>query len=319
MLRDPNVRFHRWQLKLHGQWKAAGAAWVATTAVVLALVVHTGFVNASFALADRADREVTIAAEYVFTPNAIEPPPSMADSARRAIDLYRRASFVGDGGSGLLATWQPRIDLRIAWLQAVLRDLPAAETTLRQSVERHGSTQAAEAGIARLLRAQGRDLEALAHYRTLVEARPDWGDLRDEAVVWLESEGDFAAAIEMARLGHEASPEDLRAMRRLSLVLVERGDVSQVEEGIALVERTLEIAPDNPFAYRAMALGFGRLERFDEAVAAMEKAVELEPNDWRLRESLAELLIGLGRIEEGEAQRSEAGRLREGGSDSIPR
>ena len=315
-VRDPNVRFHRWQLKLHGRWKAAGAVWVAATAVVLALVAHTGFVNASFALADRADREVTIAAEYVFTPNAMEPPPAMADAARTAIDRYRRASFVGDGGTGLLPTWQPQIDLRIAWLQAVLRDLPAAETTLRQSVERHGSTQAAEAGIARLLRTQGRDLEALAHYRTFVEARPDWGDLRDEAVVWLESEGDFAAAIEMARLGHEASPEDLRAMRRLSLVLIERGDASQVEEGIALVERTLEIAPDNPFAYRAMALGFGRLERFDEAVAAMEKAVELEPNDWRLRQSFGELLMGIGRDAEASAQLETANRLRDAGASS---
>ncbi|MGA1058445.1 MAG: 4Fe-4S dicluster domain-containing protein, partial [Phycisphaerales bacterium] len=293
-LRDPNVRFHRWQLRLHGRLKPAGLAWVAGTAIALALVVHTGLVNASFALADRADRRVTIAAEYVFTPNALEAPPAMAEDARRAIGLYRQASFLGDGGIGLLPTWQPSIDLRIAWLQAVLRDLPAAEATLRRSVDRHGSTQAAEAGIARLLRAQGKLNEALAHYRTFVVSRPDWGDLRDEAVVWLEGEGDSVAAIEMARLGHQASPEDLRAMRRLSLILIERGDVAQVEEGIALVERTLEIAPNNPFAYRAMALGYGRLERFDEAVAAMRRAVELEPEDWRLRQALGELLIGIG-------------------------
>ncbi len=111
--------------------------------------------------------------------------------------------------------------------------------------DRHG---ACRPWIARLLRAQGKLNEALAHYRTFVVSRPDWGDLRDEAVVWLEGEGDSAAAIEIARLGHQASSADLRAMRRLSLVLIERGDVAQVEEGIALVERTLEIAPDNPFA-----------------------------------------------------------------------
>ena len=101
-------------------------------------------------------------------------------------------------------------------------------------------------------------------------------------------------------------------MRRLSLVLIERGDASQVEEGIALVERTLEIAPDNPSAYRAMALGYGRLERFDEAVAAMRRAVELEPEDWRLREALGELLIGVGRLTEGEIERETAARLRSG-------
>ena len=310
VIRDANVRFHRWQLKYHHRWRGAGVAWVALSAAAAALVVHTGLVNASFALAERRDREVTISAELVFTPNSVSAPPFMIESARSALDHYRRASSISDGGLGMLSSWQPHIDLRMAWLQAVVRDLPAAEATLRRSVERHGSSEAAEAGIARLLRAQGRDAEAVAQYRNIVASRPEWGDLRDEAVVWLESEGDYAAAIDLARLGHQATPDDLRAMRRLSLVLIERGDVGEVEEGIALVERTLEIAPDNPFAYRAKALGLGRLERYDEAVAVMQKAVELEPADWRLRESLGSLLLGLGRGAEAEVQIDAAARLR---------
>ena len=309
-IRDPNVRFHRWQLRLKGRWRPAGVAWLAVTGAVLAFVVHTGVVNASFALAERADLRVTLPPERVFNQNAVEAPPAMAADARRALELYRRASFVGDGGIGLLNRWQARIDMRIAWLEAVLRDLDAAEATLRDSVARHGSTEAAEAGIARLLRAQGREPEALEHYRRFAIAHPEWGDLRDEAIVWLDGEGDFAGAIELARAGLEGVPGDLRSMRRLSLLLIERGTEAQVLEGIDLVETTLEIAPDNPFAYRAMALGYGRLARFDEAVAAMRSAVEIAPEDWRLRQSFGELLSGIGQEAEAASEFAVAERLR---------
>jgi len=309
-IRDPNVRFHRWQLRLKGRWRPAGVAWLAVTGAVLAFVVHTGVVNASFALAERADLRVTLPPERVFNQNAVEAPPAMAADARRALELYRRASFVGDGGIGLLNRWQARIDMRIAWLEAVLRDLDAAEATLRDSVARHGSTEAAEAGIARLLRAQGREPEALEHYRRFAIAHPEWGDLRDEAIVWLDGEGDFAGAIELARAGLEGVPGDLRSMRRLSLLLIERGTEAQVLEGIDLVETTLEIAPDNPFAYRAMALGYGRLAKFDEAVAAMRSAVEIAPEDWRLRQSFGELLSGIGQEAEAASEFAVAERLR---------
>jgi len=309
-IRDPNVRFHRWQLRMKGRWRPAGVAWLAVTGAVLAFVVHTGVVNASFALAERADLRVTLPPERVFNQNAVEAPPAMAADARRALELYRRASFVGDGGIGLLNGWQARIDMRIAWLEAVLRDLDAAEATLRDSVARHGSTEAAEAGIARLLRAQGREPEALEHYRRFAIAHPEWGDLRDEAIVWLDGEGDFAGAIELARAGLEGVPGDLRSMRRLSLLLIERGTEAQVLEGIDLVETTLEIAPDNPFAYRAMALGYGRLARFDEAVAAMRSAVEIAPEDWRLRQSFGELLSGIGQEAEAASEFAVAERLR---------
>jgi Flp pilus assembly protein TadD len=61
-----------------------------------------------------------------------------------------------------------------------------------------------------------------------------------------------------------------------------------------------------------MALGYGRLERFDEAVAAMRKAVELDPEDWRLREAFGDLLVGVGRQSEGEIEREAAASLRSG-------
>jgi len=91
-----------------------------------------------------------------------------------------------------------------------------------------------------------------------------------------------------ARDGLAALPGDLNTMRRLSLALVERGaSPAEVEEGVALVRRTLEIAPGNGFAHAALARGLARLGRWDESAAEFRRAMELEPGSELIR-SMAE-------------------------------
>jgi polyferredoxin/tetratricopeptide (TPR) repeat protein len=314
-LRDPNVRFHRWQLRLHGRLRPAGAAWLGGAALSLLLVAHTGVVNAAVAIAGWHDDRAALPPAVVFSENPIAPDPAIAHHAREGRRWYRFASFAGDGGIGLLWGWQPRLDLRMAWLAAVSGDLEGAESILRTTIERRGPNEAAVGGIARIMRARLRGEEALAWYREWAPKRPAWGSMRDEGIVWLDSEGLFPQAIELARLGVESAPDDLRSMRRLSLLLIERGDETQVREGIRLVQRTLEIAPGNAFAYRAMALGHGRLGELEEALPLMRRAVEIEPSDWRLRQGLAELLQGIGLDAEASEQSAiaEMERRRAGG------
>ena len=314
-LRDPNVRFHRWQLRMHGRLRPPGIAWLAATALTLLLVAHTGVVNAAAAIAGWHDDRAAIPPAMVFAENPMTPDPAIARHAREGVRWYRFASFAGDGGIGLLWGWQPRFDLQMAWLSAVAGDHAAAEEILRRSIERHGANEAAVGGIGRILRSRLRGEEALAWYREWIPRHPEWGTMRDEAIVWLDADGRTAEAIELARLGVEIAPGDLRSMRRLSLLLIERGGEPQVREGIELVERTLEIAPGNAFAYRAMALGHGRLGELEEALPLMRRAVELEPSDWRLRQGLGELLQGMGFAAEAAEQMeiAAAERQRQGG------
>jgi Flp pilus assembly protein TadD len=100
-------------------------------------------------------------------------------------------------------------------------------------------------------------------------------------------------------------------MRRLSLLLVEHGVGDTILEGVDLTLKTLEIEPDNAYAYRALAIGYARLERMDEAEAALRKSIAIAPADWRLQQSLGELLMGIGREAEGSAIIKEATRLRD--------
>jgi Flp pilus assembly protein TadD len=79
-------------------------------------------------------------------------------------------------------------------------------------------------------------------------------------------------------------PEDLASLRRLSLALIERGESrAEIEEGIALVRRTLEIAPGNGFAHAALARGLAKLGLRDEAMAEFRRALELEPASEAIR------------------------------------
>ena len=62
--------------------------------------------------------------------------------------------------------------------------------------------------------------------------------------------------------------------------------------------RTLEIAPDNPFAYRMRADGLVALGRSDDAERDLRRAHELAPDDWRFAQALGEFLMGHDKVRE---------------------
>jgi tetratricopeptide (TPR) repeat protein len=257
-------------------------------------VAYVGALNGVTWLADRSDAQVTLPAEAIFNENAQEPEPAMRAAAERALALYALASPPPDGWSVLPFGWR-QVDLRRAYLLCAVRDLAGAERLMRRSWERDGPDESVAAVLARILRSMpSRRAEAIAWYDEALRAEPAWQRLREEQVTWLDQEGEHARMVQSARDGLAARPGDLLAMRRLSLALVERGaDDAEVEEGIALVRRTLEIAPGNGFAHAALARGLARLGRWDESAAEFRRAQELEPAS-ELIQSMAE---------EAEAQR----------------
>ena len=87
-------------------------------------------------------------------------------------------------------------------------------------------------------------------------------------------------------------------MRRLSILLIETGVTEQVEEGIALVTKTLEIAPDNPFAHKMRADGYLALGKPEEAERDLRRAMELAPDDWRFMQALGEFLMSHDQVRE---------------------
>ena len=297
VLRDSNASFHGARLRYRGRIGGAGIAWLACSAVALGGIGYVGALNAVTWLADRSDARVTLPAEVIFVQDAQELDPAMRASADRALALYALASPAPDGWSVLPFGWR-QVDLRRAYLLCAKRDLAGAEAILRRSWERDGPDEAVAAVIGRILRTLPSQRDAaIAWYDEALDAHPEWQRLREEQVTWLDQEGEYARVIQSARKGYLARPDDLLAMRRLSLALVERGTMPlEIDEGIDLIRRTLVIAPNNGFAHAALARGLGRQGRWDEAAAEFRRAMELEPASELIR-SMAE---------EAEAQRSMA-------------
>ena len=235
LIRDANVRFHQFQLKYHGRLKRPGAVFGGLAVIVLALTAHSGLVNALEGGGALAARR---AARLVSAPA----PPADADEAvARAMGLYRLASGIGDGGIGLAGN--PRIDLRLVRLHWHRGDLGEAERYLVRAIKRSRPDQARSRDLARIVRAQGRDADAVAYAEGVLAEHPGFALLRDDAVLWLAEVGRLEAAIELCRRGLEHDPQSVGSMYRLSLLLLQ---VDRVDEAIDVLERLRAVDPDNP-------------------------------------------------------------------------
>jgi Flp pilus assembly protein TadD len=181
------------------------------------------------------------------------------------------------------------IALRRARLLAALGDMPAAEAVVRGMWEDRPEEPVA-AALVRLLAAQGRDAEAEAIADAAVRDNPTWWRLAEERITGLAGVGRTEEAIAMARARHAAVPDELVGMRRLSLLLIEHGSApGDVEEGVRLVDRTIAVDAQNPNAWRVRAMGLVRLERREDAIASVKRALELAPGDPGLQEALRAL------------------------------
>lgn len=320
LLRRANEGFHGFSLRRAGVVTAAGWCWLLLSGAALAVVALVGAQNVALYVAARADRNVLVPAGAVFTRDGVLPVPDIASAAGRADRFYEFASLIGRGGIGFVPGVQPSIDIRRSWMAAVARDFAGSEAFLRAAwaalPEDSPLRPALAVDIGRALWVQSRvdELDAwyaeqfAAHPRT---THPEWERLHRDRVTLAQQEQDSASAITAARAWRAWDPESLEAMRTLSLLLVEKGDAAEIEEGLALVRRTLEIEPGNGGAWRAIAVGHARAGRLDDAEKALRRAVELAPNEWRLWQALGEFMQHLGRAEESSKALGEAARLRE--------
>jgi len=77
----------------------------------------------------------------------------------------------------------------------------------------------------------------------------------------------------------------------------------------SLLEQLQVEAKNNPnsvIALHRLGLAYWRAERYDEAVAAFQKALEIDPYSFEIRSNLGVLYLQMGRLEEGIAENQNA-------------
>ena len=320
-LRDRNVSFHRYSLRRNGSIRPAGFVMIASAAMVIGFGAWTGAVNAAAMLAFHHDDQVEIPASIVFSESGyVRPEVEIIDHAEASLRWYERASFVADGGWSPIPAYRPMFAVRRAWLLSVLGRFKDALTDLDASIERIGMTEDLALGRSRLLRVLS-PVEVDDWYGLALAEHPEWMRLRDERITWRLEQDSAESAIAEARAGLEALPDQLLPMRRLAVLLIEHGGPEGWQESAELTERTLEIAPENPNAWRALSMTRAKQGDFEASEAAMREAVRLSPGDWRVRHQFSILLSGREKWDEAEAELGEAIELWEqaGGADAGSR
>ena len=308
-LRDRDVSFHRVALRRGGRFRPAGVAFIVIAAGVLGVGGWIGAANLAAEMAFRHDDRVEVPPSIVFSDGGfVAPDPEMAAQAEAGIEWYRRASFIADGGWSPIPAHRAMLAVRRAWLLSVLGRFDDAMDELDTTIERIGLTEDLALGRSRLLRILDPRLVD-DWYGTVLAEQPTWMRLRDERITWRLEQLTPGAAIEEARAAVAATPDELLALRRLAVLLVDHGGPDGWRESAELTERTLEIEPANPNAWRALALARAKTGDFEAAEKAMSEAVRLAPDDWRLRHQYAVLLNDRGKWDDADREVLEAIRL----------
>lgn len=114
---------------------------------------------------------------------------------------------------------------------------------------------------------------------------------------WPKAEVDLKKALEL-------SPEQPMVMNYLGYSWIDQG--INLDEGMKLVKRAVELKPDDGYIVDSLGWAFYRLGKFEDAVRELERAVELRPQDPVMNDHLGDAYWRVGRKLEARFQWSHA-------------
>lgn len=198
----------------------------------------------------------------------------------------------------------------LARLQAAMLADRAGRTeealaALRRLAEAHPAAPQPWARMGDILRTRKRFAEAATAYSGALERLPTplppraWpvlyarGMSFERAGAWPKAEADFLAALEL-------SPEQPYVLNYLAYTWVDRGE--HLERGRAMLERAVELAPNDGHIIDSLGWALFRLGDYAGAVRWLERAVELEPADPVINDHLGDAYWRVGRRAEARFQ-----------------
>ncbi len=136
----------------------------------------------------------------------------------------------------------------------------------------------------------GRFEDAVEGLETLVGHYPEDAVLHDALARAYAGLHDLEKALAAARLAQEHNPERFpdseKAIQRT--ILQRQGEEAlqayEFEAAEAVFRELREIAPEEPIAYEGLAIACGHQGKLDEAMEAIKRAIELDPDNPKLKE-----------------------------------
>lgn len=256
----PNLRVARWQVRTKGRLTRAGRGFLVVAGLWAVFLVHSGFVQYYTLTGDRALSLARVQADAGQQDAALTGLTTARDRLLRADRL------------GLVDTAQHQA--RLASVHSYLADHIAAENYYRRAVALAPGYAQGHYELARYALAREDRDAAIAALTRAVKSNPNLpgavGELAD--MLLAEDRGDEAIAILDELVEKKPSNPDLA--RNRALVRVQQGDI---DAGLAEIERILERHPDHVPTLFDQSRILANRTRFQEAYAAITRAIGLEP------------------------------------------
>jgi TolB-like protein/Tfp pilus assembly protein PilF len=234
-----------------------------------------------FAIQSEIAKAIADQLQAKLSPNekkAIEQPPT-TDLA--AFDLYSRAKslFLTAGFS---ATGEPDVRKAIELLDEAVKRDPSFFDAYCQLARAHGYLYA----VSGLDHTPARLALAEAAVQAATRLRPDAAEtLLARAQYLYYGLRDYTGALAELEIARRALPNDPRLFELTGYILRRRG---QQEEGLRNLERAVELDPRNFDILQQIALTYQQLGRYAEAIAALDRALAIVPDNAETRATRGE-------------------------------
>ena len=153
--------------------------------------------------------------------------------------------------------------------------------------------------LVRLLREDGRELEALPHTTEALRLRPDDPRAILSHGTMLLADGRPAEAEALLRRGLSFQPRSFGHLNQLGIALTEQG---RFDEGLQAFRDAAAADPANNVAWTNMACTLSNIGQFDEALEAYRRSIVLKPDNPAIRLNHAICLLKAGRFMQGWAE-----------------
>ena len=237
-----------------------------------------------FAIQSEIAKAIADQLQAKLSPNekkAIEQPPT-TDLA--AFDLYSRAKSLLLR-AGFSATADPDRLKAIELLDEAVKRDPSFFDAYCQLANAHGSvyaTRGSDHTPARLALAE-------AAVQAATRLRPDAAETHLARANYLYyGLRDYAGALAELEIARRALSNDPRLFELTGYILRRRG---QQEEGLQNLQRALELDPRNLYTLQQIALSYQLLGRYAEAIAALDRALAIAPDNVETRAGRGEFYV----------------------------
>jgi polyferredoxin/thioredoxin-like negative regulator of GroEL len=270
LLRDPNVRLGRMQLRLQGRLRPAGWGFLCVFVLLSGLLLHSAAVRAIVWQASRHDDRVGVPYEIALSGRGVlESDRAEAAEAKR---LYALARPIWHGGLALAST--PSAEFRLAWVSLVTGDKAGASAVLRDMTRSGRAGPNASTELARLMLSDGKQKEAIALLDSVVARHPRWAGPRDMLALLWAGDGGVSRAESMYRRVLDRRPSDAAARIGLGRLMMLAG---RPGEGIEQLRLAAGQWPRNADARRELATALFATGKAEEAAAELRAAAGAIP------------------------------------------